>query len=171
MKPYLLPHCLHVNFLLQFLVWMLQCSWGALNLIVVVCKLHLCVPLFYLQSNTWDKNGPIYPFIISQLPLSLWWSLLLVLQKWVRATPSAALSVEQILSAPPPPPTAGTMRAVIPGHKLGPPAPTPSILCNHTILGGIHVRWTLPPPTWVVTSVGVGRRISLYWVSVTGIIL
>ena len=26
MKPYLLPHCLRVNILLQFLVWMLQCS-------------------------------------------------------------------------------------------------------------------------------------------------
>jgi len=25
-KPYLLPHCLRVNGLLQFLVWMLQCS-------------------------------------------------------------------------------------------------------------------------------------------------
>ena len=107
-------------------------------------NLHLCLVLFFF-SFAIKYLSHMSLFIlstISQLPLSLWWSLLLVLQWWVNwATPSAALSVEQTLSAPPPPPTVGTMRAVIPGHKLGPPVPTASFVCDHTMLGNIHVRW------------------------------
>ena len=142
---------------------MLQCSLRALNFLGIM-KTSCFLPWFLFFLRIWDTS----PFIlstVSQLPLSLWWSLLLVLQWWVRATPSAALSVEQTLSAPPPPPTAGTMRVAIPGHKLGPPAPTASLVCDHTMLGSIYVRWQLPLPTWMETSFRVWCRISLCRVS------
>ena len=134
----------------------LPCSCSALNITWIVCK-QLWLLQFFISHFILSK--------ISQLPLSLWWSLLPVLQWWVNwATLSAALSVKQTLSAPPSP-TAGTMRAVIPGHKLGPPAPTALLVCDHTMLGSIHVRWQLHLHTWMKTSVRVWFRILLCRVS------